>query len=419
MKHRNLLHRMFESAVVAALPETGIAGHLPPKPKGRTVVIGAGKGAAHFARAFENLWDGPLTGLVVTRYGFGVETSRIEVCEAAHPVPDIAGINAAKRIMALVQNLTKDDLVIALITGGGSALLPAPPGWLTLSDEQALTEALLASGAPISAMNVIRKPFSAIKGGRLAKLAYPAPVHSLIVSDVPGDDPAEVASGPTIPSSARVADARSLIVSHQIKLTDRLRRYLDEDAVEAPQIADPVFRTHGWDLMASPRFSLNAASVVALAAGFIPVVLSDAIEGEARDIGGMHADIARYMHSYNQPFTRGTVLLSGGETTVHLQPGHGRGGPNGEFLLSLALRIDGLSGIEALAADTDGIDGSEQNAGAFVDGTSCARLRSLGLDPFGLLAANDSYSAFEALGDLFAPGPTGTNVSDFRAILVS
>jgi len=410
---RAFLTGLFEAAVRAADPKAALRGHLPMRPKGRLVVIGAGKGAAQLAAAFEDLWDGPLEGLVVTRYGYGCATRAIKVLEAAHPVPDQAGIAASGALFAAVAGLSADDLVVALICGGGSALLPCPPGELTLEDEAGLNRALLASGAPISVMNAIRKQVSGIKGGRLAAACYPARVVSLVVSDVPGDDPAQVASGPTVPDLVSREDARAMVAAWRIELPDRAAAWLAGDAGRAPDPGDRVFAGHEVRVIASARISLEAAA----AASAVPaVILSDAIEGEARDVGKVHAAIAREVAGRNRPFARPVVILSGGETTVTLR-GKGRGGRNSEFLLALALAAEGVA-FAALAADTDGIDGSENNAGAFADGGSMARLRGLGLDPAALLAGNDAYSAFEALGDLFEPGPTGTNVNDFRAILI-
>ena len=411
---RALLARLFEAAIAAADPARALEGHLPERPKGRTVVIGAGKGAAQLAAAFETAWDAPVEGVVVTRYGYGCATRQIRVIEAAHPVPDAAGLAASQTLFDAVKGLNADDLVVALITGGGSALLPAPPEGFTLDDEQALNEALLASGAPISAMNAIRKQFSLSKGGRLAAAAHPARVVTLIVSDVPGDDPAQVASGPTVPDASGPAEAQAAIAAYGIDLPAAMRDEIGRATPPHPD--DPVFAGNSVSVVASAARSLEAAARLAEAEGVAPAILSDAIEGEAREVAKVHAALAREIAAKNRPFPRPVVLLSGGETTVTLK-GQGRGGRNTEFLLSLAEGIAGHD-ITALAADTDGIDGSEDNAGAFADGTSAARLRGLGEDPAALLADNDAYTAFEALGDLFAPGPTGTNVNDFRAILV-
>lgn len=411
-----VLTSLFAAAVAAADPERALAAHLPERPKGRTVVIGAGKGAAQLAAAFERLWDGPLEGVVVTRYGYACPTRHIRVLEAAHPVPDAAGLAASNALFAAVNGLGPDDLVVALICGGGSALLPCPPGDLTLADEAALNRALLASGAPISVMNAIRKQVSGIKGGRLAAACHPARVVSLVVSDVPGDDPAQVASGPTVPDAVSRTQARAMVQSWRIDLPPSVAAWLAGDQGLAPDPRDPVFAGHEVRVIASARLSLEAAAAAALAQGLPAVILSDAIEGEARDVGRVHAALAREVAARNRPFARPVVMLSGGETTVTLR-GTGRGGRNSEFLLATALAAEGVP-FAALAADTDGIDGSEDNAGAFATGDSAARLRALGHDPAALLAGNDAFSAFQALGDLFTPGPTGTNVNDFRAILI-
>ncbi|MBX5221558.1 glycerate kinase [Rhizobium sp. NLR9b] len=414
---RDFLKSLFDAAVLAADPLTGIKSHLPEKPKGRTVVIGAGKGAAQMARALESAWDGPIEGLVVTRYGYGCETRFIEIIEAAHPVPDAAGFAAARRLMETVNRLTEDDLVIALICGGGSALLPAPPEGLTLEDEIALNEMLLASGAPISAMNVVRKHLSTIKGGRLAA-ATKARLVSLIVSDIPGDNPAHVASGPTVPDGSTRHEALEIIRQYGLQLPQAALDHLNSPKADAPRPDDPVFLRHQHHIIASAGVSLAAAAAKAESQGITPAILSDAIEGESRDVALVHAAIAREVLGRNRPFSKPVVLLSGGETTVTLRAKGGKGGRNGEFTLAMALAIDGQDGIDVLAADTDGIDGSEDNAGAFADGGTVKRLRAAGLDPRRLLDGNDSYTAFQAIDDLFETGPTGTNVNDFRAILI-
>lgn len=414
---RAFLTDLFETAVAAADPVQVLRGHLPDRPKGRVVVVGAGKGAAQLAAAFEDLWGDPIEGVVVTRYGHSAPTRHVRVMEASHPVPDAAGLDASRALMQMVSGLTEDDLVVALVCGGGSALLPMPPDGLTLADEQALNTALLGSGLPIGEMNAIRKHVSGIKGGRLAAAAYPAKVVSLIVSDVPGDDPAEVGSGPTVPSAVTKADTLALIQSRGIDLPDRVMAHLQECG-EAPFPDDPAFAQHDVRVIASARLSLEAAAARAKAEGIPAVILSDAIEGEARDVGLVHAAIAKEVARRGRPFAAPVVILSGGETTVTLGGTTGRGGRNTEFLLSFARAIEGVSGIAALAADTDGIDGSEDNAGAFADGSSTARMRAAGVDAGAALTANDAWGAFAAAGDIFAPGPTGTNVNDFRAILV-
>jgi glycerate 2-kinase len=416
MQPRDFLTSLFASAVRAAEPLNGIKAHLPARPRGRTVVIGAGKGAAQMAQALETVWDGPLQGVVVTRYGYGCETQTIEIIEAAHPVPDAAGLIASRRLMDAVRDLTEDDLVIALVCGGGSALLPAPPPGLTLKDEIALNEILLASGAPISKMNVVRKHLSTIKGGRLAA-ATKARVVSLIVSDIPGDNPAYVASGPTVPDRSTRHDALEIVGQYKLQLPHAALDHLGSVAADAPDPANPLFARHEHHIIASAGVSLEAAAAVAQSQGITPVILSDSIEGESRDVALVHAAIAREVLAKNRPFAKPVVILSGGETTVTLRAKGGRGGRNGELALAMALAIEGHD-IHVLAADTDGIDGSESNAGAFVDGKTIERLRAAGLDPRRLLDGNDSYSGFAAIGDLFETGPTGTNVNDFRAILI-
>ncbi|UWR22773.1 glycerate kinase [Sulfitobacter sp. S190] len=417
-RKRAFLTGLFDAAVTAADARAALAGHLPGKPKGRTVVVGAGKGAAQLAAAFEDLWDGPVEGVVVTRYGYAAPTRHIRVLEAAHPVPDAAGRAATAALFDCVVGLGPDDLVVSLVCGGGSALLPSPPEGLTLADEQALNAALLASGAPIGVMNAIRKHCSGIKGGRLAAAAYPARVVSLIVSDVPGDDPAQVASGPTVPDAVTLEDARALIATRDIVLPDAITAHLNGNTAHAPAPDDPVFARNTVRVIASARLSLEAASNAARAQGLDAVILSDAIEGEARVIGQMHAAIACEVAAHNRPFAAPVVILSGGETTVTLMGDGGRGGRNTEFLLSFAQGIAERPDIAALAADTDGIDGSQDNAGAFADGATVGAMRAAGIDPAAALRANDAWGAFDAAGTLFVPGPTGTNVNDFRAILV-
>ncbi|MEX0346212.1 MAG: glycerate kinase [Rhizobiaceae bacterium] len=414
---RDFLVSLFDAAVAAANPELSIPKFLPDPPAGRTVVIGAGKGSAQMARALENCWGGPLDGVVVTRYGFGVDCEQIEIIEASHPVPDQAGLLASQRLLDAVSGLTSDDLVIALISGGGSALLPAPAGRLTLEDEIGLNRTLLASGAPISAMNTIRKHVSRIKGGRLAAAAHPARVLSLIVSDIPGDDPAQVASGPTVAGEGDRDDALAAIRRFGIEVPENVLAHISSAASAAPQPIDPVFANHEHHVIASAAVSLEAAQTEARSQGIEAIILSDTIEGESREAAKVHAAIAREIANRGRPFAKPVVLLSGGETTVTVR-GDGKGGRNTEFLLSLAMDIDGVEGIHALSADTDGIDGSEDNAGAFADAGSAGRMRDKGLDPAVFLNNNDAWTAFDAIGDIFAPGPTGTNVNDLRAILI-
>lgn len=415
---RDLLSSLFAAAVAAADPHKAIAARLPAKPKGRTIVIGAGKGAAQLAAAFEDLWDAPVEGTVVTRYGYACPTRHIRVLEAAHPVPDKASLAASEALFETVSGLGPDDLVVALICGGGSALLAAPAEGLMLADEVALNQTLLASGAPIGAMNVIRKQVSRIKGGRLAAAAYPAHVISLIVSDVPGDDPAQVASGPTVPDMLGRAEALVATRDHGIILPERIARYLADAPEDAPKPDDPRFARNEVHVIASSARSLEAAAEVARAAGIEAVILSDAIEGEARDIARMHGALAREVLMRGRPFVPPVVMLSGGETTVTIRDKAGRGGRNSEFMLSLSVQIEGCKGIAALAADTDGIDGSENNAGAFADGDTVKCMREAGIDPAQMLAAHDAWSAFDAVDQLFVTGPTGTNVNDLRAILI-
>ncbi|TGV12279.1 glycerate kinase [Mesorhizobium sp. M8A.F.Ca.ET.173.01.1.1] len=416
------LTSIFNAAVAAADPERTIRDHLPARPRGRTIVIGAGKGSAQMAAAFEKVWDGLIEGLVVTRYGYGARCERIEIIEAAHPVPDAAGLEASRRLLEKVQGLTADDLVVALISGGGSALLPSPAAGLTLADEIAVNEALLASGAPIAAMNTIRKHLSAIKGGRLAAAAWPAKVVSLVVSDIPGDNPALVASGPTVPDTGSRDDALASISAYGMKLPDAVMAHIQSPAADAPDPDDQRFARNEVHLIASAGVSLEAAAAEARRQGIEAVILSDAIEGEAREVGGVHAAIAREVATRNRPFSKPVLILSGGETTVTLRAPidgiRGKGGRNSEFLLSFAIGINGVEGIHALAADTDGIDGSENNAGAFADGSTVSRMRAAGVDAKAMLAGNNAWTAFNAVGDLFVPGPTGTNVNDLRAILV-
>jgi hydroxypyruvate reductase len=414
---KSFLISIFNAAVAAADPERTVRDHLPAKPKGRTIVIGAGKGSAQMAAAFEKVWDGPIEGLVVTRYGYGAKCERIEIIEAAHPVPDAAGLEASRRLLEKVQGLTADDLVVALISGGGSALLPSPAAGLTLADEIAVNEALLASGAPIAAMNTIRKHVSTIKGGRLAAAAWPAKLVSLVVSDIPGDNPALVASGPTVPDTGSRADALASIAAYGMKLPDAVMAHINSTAADAPLPNDPRFAGNEVHLIASAGVSLEAAAAEARRQGIEAVILSDSIEGEAREVGGVHAAIAREVATRNRPFQKPVLILSGGETTVTLRA-KGKGGRNSEFLLAFAIGISGADNIHALAADTDGIDGSEDNAGAFADGSTVSRLRAAGVDAKAMLAGNNAWTAFNAIGDLFVPGPTGTNVNDLRAILV-
>jgi hydroxypyruvate reductase len=413
-----LLRAMFDAAVAAARAEDRLAAALPPPPRGRTVVVGAGKAAAAMARAVEDAWTGELSGLVVTRYGHGVPTRHIEVVEAAHPNPDEAGQLAAARILEFARALGPDDLLLCLISGGGSALMALPAEGLSLADKQAVTRALLRSGATISEINCVRKHLSAIKGGRLAAAAAPASVVALLISDVPGDDPSVIASGPTVPDPTTFADARAVLEKYRIEPPQAVRAHLAAARDETPKPGDPRMRASRIEIVARPQDALEAAAAVARAAGYRPLILGNAIEGEARDVALVHAGMARQAAVYSQPAEPPCVLLSGGETTVTIR-GQGRGGRDGEFALALAVALGGDPRVWAIACDTDGIDGIEDNAGALVRPDTLARAEAAGLDPKAMLANNDSYGFFSALGDLVVTGPTRTNVNDFRAVLVT
>ncbi len=415
---RALLRQMFDAAIASALPERCLPPHLPDPPRGRTVVVGAGKAAAAMARAVEDHWPGPLEGLVVTRYGHRVDTRRIEVVEAAHPVPDLAGREAAERILSGVRGLGADDLVLCLISGGGSALMALPAPGLSLHDKQAINRALLRCGANIGEMNCVRKHLSAIKGGRLAAAAAPARVVTLLISDVPGDDPAVIASGPTVPDPTTFADACAILRKYDIREPRAALDHLEAAAEETPKPGDPRLARCETRMIATPQLALEAAAAVARAAGVAPLILGDAIEGESRDVALVHAGIARQVRRHGQPIPRPCVLLSGGETTVTVRGG-GRGGRNVEFLLALAVALDGAPGVYALAGDTDGIDGAEERAGAVVAPDTLARAAALGIDAKVALADNDGHGFFEKLGDAVITGPTLTNVNDFRAILLT
>jgi hydroxypyruvate reductase len=414
---RALLRAMFDAAVSAAQPAVCLPGYLPAAPKGRTIVIGAGKAAATMARALETNWQGPLEGLVITRYGYAVPCERIEIVEAAHPVPDAAGAAAAQRILQLVSGLSQDDLVICLISGGGSSLLTLPPTGVSLEDKQALNKALLASGASISEMNCIRRHASAIKGGRLAAACHPARVHTLLISDVPGDDPMDIASGPTVPDPTTCDDALAIATRYGVALPASIEQLLRSGGSESAKPGDPRLARAETHMIAAPRMALEAAAKVAGEQGWQVHILGDAIEGEARDVGKVMAGMARYAAQHGQPFATPCILLSGGETTVTVR-GQGRGGRNVEFLLSLAIALDGLPNIHAIACDTDGVDGQEEIAGAFIGPDTLQRAWSTGLRPRDSLADNDAHGFFERLGDSVITGPTLTNVNDFRAILV-
>lgn len=411
------LRQLFDAAVAAAQPSLALPPQLPERPRGRTLVIGAGKASAAMAKVLEDHWPAPLDGLVVTRYDYGVPCERIEIVEAAHPVPDAAGERAARRILEKVQGLTEEDLVICLISGGGSALLSLPAPGLTLDDKQTVNKALLKSGATISEMNCVRKHLSAIKGGRLAASCAPARVVSLLISDVPGDDPAAIASGPTVADPTTFADARAIVHKYAIDLPAAVRAHLERAEDETPKPDDPRLSHCETRIIAAPQRSLEAAAEAARQVGYTPLILGDSIEGEARDVALVHAGIAQQVIRHGQPLPAPCVLLSGGETTVTVR-GNGRGGRNAEFALALALALRGQPGIHAIACDTDGIDGTEDNAGAIVTPDTLIRAEVAGLGAADYLADNDGYGFFQAIGDLVISGPTMTNVNDFRAILI-
>jgi glycerate-2-kinase len=413
-----LLRAMFDAAVRAADPERVLPAFLPDPPVGRTVVVGAGKASAAMARALERHWPGPFEGVVVTRYGHAVPCERIRILEAAHPVPDANSEAAARAILEAVRGLGPDDLVIALISGGGSALMALPAPGLTLADKQAVNRALLRSGADIGEMNCVRKHLSAIKGGRLAAAAFPARIVTLAISDVPGDDPAVIASGPTVPDPTTFAEARSILVKYGIAEPAAVVAHLARAEEETPKPGDPRPARAEFRLIATPQRSPEAAAEVAEQAGIRPYVLSDAIEGEAREVAKVLAAIARQVRRRGQPVRPPCVLLSGGETTVTVR-GDGKGGRNVEFLLALAVALAGEPGVFAVAGDTDGIDGAEEVAGAILRPDSLERAARLGLDAKAMLARNDAHPFFAALGNQLVTGPTLTNVNDFRAVLVT
>ncbi|NMM79975.1 glycerate kinase [Acidovorax sp. SRB_14] len=415
-----LLRRMFDAAVASAQPAHCVPPHLPTPQSlgtGRLIVIGAGKASAAMARAVEDAWPGPLSGLVVTRYGYGVPCERIEIAEAAHPVPDAAGEKAAQRLLALVSGLREDDLVLCLISGGGSSLLPLAAPGLTLQDKQALNRALLKSGATISEMNCVRRHLSAIKGGRLAAACHPARVLTLLISDVPGDNPMDIASGPTVPDPTTCADALAIVRRYGIDVPPAVRALLESGEGESIKPGDARLACCETRIVATPQQALEAAAQVAREAGYPAFILGDALEGEASDVGAVHAGIARQVAERGQPVPAPCVLLSGGETTVTVR-GEGRGGRNVEFLLALGVALQGHPRIHALAADTDGVDGQEEIAGACLAPDTLARAWALGIKPRDALANNDGHGFFEALGDTVVTGPTLTNVNDFRAIVI-
>lgn len=415
---RALLQAMFHAAIEAAQPSHCIPPHLPPAPRGRLIVIGAGKASAAMAQAVERHWPGPLSGLVVTPYGYAVPCVRIEIVEASHPVPDSAGMQAARRMLDLVDNLQADDTVLCLISGGGSSLLALPLDGITLADKQALNRALLASGATIGEMNCVRRHLSAIKGGRLAAACHPAQVVTLAISDVPGDKLGDIASGPTVGDATTCEDALAIVRRYGMDLPDSIRKTLESGRGESVKPDDPRLARTRTTLVATPQMALEAAAAVARAAGVTPYILGDSLEGEARDVGKVMAGIALQTAMRGQPFPGPCVLLSGGETTVTVR-GNGRGGRNVEFLLALGIALDGHEGIHALACDTDGVDGQEDIAGAYLAPDTLRRAWAQGIKPRDSLDNNDGHGFFQALGDSVVTGPTLTNVNDFRAILIS
>jgi len=427
---REFLTHLYETAVRRALPLHNTAAYLPSPPKGRTIVIGAGKAAGSMAQAVEALWpvDAPLSGVVVTRYHHTPQRPaglphRIEVLEASHPVPDAAGLAASQRILSLVQGLTSDDLVLCLISGGGSALLTLPAEGLTLQDKQRINRDLLHSGANIGEMNCVRKHLSRIKGGRLAAACAPARVVTLTISDVPGDDPSVIASGPTVPDATTCADALAILKRYRIDIPAPVLAQLEQGTLETPKPGGALFAGHAVHMIATPQQSLEAAAAAARAAGLATYILSDEMEGESREVGKVQAALARAVAQREQPFAKPCVILSGGETTVTVRPvpageTRGRGGRAGEFCLGLAAALQGQPGVWALAADTDGIDGMEENAGAWVEPGTLARAQALGMKVDRYLDRNDAYGFFQPLGDLVVSGPTHTNVNDFRALLI-
>jgi len=417
MNAEALLGEMFRAAVAAVDPAHCVAPRLPEPPAGRTVVVGAGKAAAAMARAVEEVWPVPLSGLVITRYGHGLPCRHVEAVEAGHPVPDAAGRAAAARMLDLVRGLTPADLVLALISGGGSALTALPAPGVTLEDKQQITRALLRSGAPIREINCVRKHLSGFKGGRLALAAHPARVVTLAISDIPGDDASAIASGPTVADPTTRQDAAAILERHGIAAPPAVAAWLASGEAETPKPGDPRLAGCEMRIVATAYDALAAAAETARRASVTPLVLGDAVEGEAREVAKVMAAMATSCARRGVPARPPCVLISGGETTVTVR-GNGRGGRNAEFLLSLALALDGAPGIHALACDTDGIDGSEDNCGALLRPDSLARAAAAGVSGADSLARNDAYGFFAAIGDLLVTGPTRTNVNDFRAILI-
>ena len=417
---RALLRRMFDAAIASAQPALCLPAHLPEPQslgQGRLIVVGAGKASAAMARAVEDHWKGPLSGLVVTRYGYAVPCARIDIVEAAHPVPDAAGQRAAERMLEVVRGLNADDLVLCLISGGGSSLLSLPAPGLTLAHKQEVNRALLTSGASISEMNCVRRHLSAIKGGRLAAACHPARVLTLLISDVPGDDPMDIASGPTVADPTTCDDALDVIRRYAISVPPEVMELLQSGRGESVKPGDARLAGTEVRMIAAPQMALEAAAAVAREAGYTPYILGDALQGEARDVGKVLAGMALQVAGRGQPVPAPCVLLSGGETTVTVR-GNGRGGRNVEWLLAAGIALQGHARIHALAGDTDGVDGQEEIAGACLAPDSLSRAWALGLRPVDSLANNDGHGFFAALGDSVVTGPTLTNVNDFRAILI-
>ncbi|MEW8506267.1 MAG: glycerate kinase [Candidatus Thiodiazotropha sp.] len=415
--HHEILLDLFKASVDAAMPATCLPPHLPEPPKGRTLVVGAGKAAASMAKTVEEQWNTPLSGLVITRYDHGLPLNHIELVEAAHPLPDDTGRQATRRIMEMAQGLEPEDMMLCLISGGGSALLALPAHGITLEDKQQINKRLLRSGAAIGEMNCVRKHLSAVKGGRLATAACPAQVVTLLLSDVPGDDPSVIASGPTVADPTTFADALTVLRKYGIEEPKAVIQHLERADDETPKPGDQRLERSSSVIVASAQDALEAAAVKARSLGYKPLILGDSFEGESRDLALEHAAITLQIAQHGQPAKAPCVLLSGGETTVSVK-GSGRGGRNTEFLLALAVALEGHPRIHAIACDTDGIDGTEENAGALLDPHSLTRAEALGLNATELLNDNNGYRFFSALDDLVVTGPTRTNVNDFRAILI-
>lgn len=411
---QKLLRSMFDAAVAAADPKIRLPLYLPDKPAGRTIILGAGKAAASMARTIESIWNGPLEGLVITRYGHGVATDQIEVVEASHPIPDILGVRAAIRTLEIAKGTGPTDLALILLSGGGSSLLTLPSKNISLEQKQSINATLLRSGAPIKSINTVRKHLSAIKGGRLSQALFPSKVLSLLISDVPGDDPTVIASGPTLGDPTTLADAKQVLADFHIQPPESILNHLNDNRNETPKPENSIFSKCEYKIIATPAISLNSAATVAKLAGYRVISLGDNLEGEARGLGQKHAELVRRYAKTGESI----AILSGGETTVTVKAS-GRGGPNTEYLLSLALALENTQGINAIACDTDGIDGTQDNAGAFITPDTLKQAQAIGLNAQSLLEKNDAYTLFQALGDLVISGPTLTNVNDFRAILVN